>query len=228
VKWLAFLAVLLHGTAVAAQSPNIEFEPHLGIMVPGEVAFREGRLDDYYGRVPVVLVLGYLGCVNLCGTTLTGVDEALRGSGLVPGRDYTALFVSVDPRDEKAAPERRPGWHFLTGATAAAQVAHAVGFRYSFEKESGQYAHPAGFVVLTPQGKVAQYFEGVRFDSRELKNVIHEAGQGRTQTAFQRLLFVCFHDPLGGRHTPAVMAAVRIVMSALLVAAAFFAWRRLR
>src|SRR5690348_14177813 len=123
-------------------------------MVPGEVAFREGRLADYYGRAPVVLVLGYFGCVNLCGTTLTGVDEALRDTGLAAGRDYNALFVSVDPRDETAVPERRPGWHFLTGAAAAARVAQAVGFRYRFEKESGQFAHPAGFVVLTPKGRI--------------------------------------------------------------------------
>lgn len=230
MKLLAFLAalVLAHGTAVAARNPDVEFEPHLGATVPGDVAFREARLGDYYGRAPVVLVLGYFGCVNLCGTTLTGVDEALRQTGLDPDGDYTALFVSVDPRDENAVPERRPGWHFLTGAAAAARVAQAVGFRYAFEKESGQFAHPAGFVVLTPQGKVAQYFEGVRFDSSALRKVLQAAGKGETQSTFQRLLFVCFHDPLGGRHTPAVMAAVRIVMLSLLLAGGLFAWRRRR
>lgn len=228
MKLLAFLVVLLHCSAVSAQERNVEFDAHLGASVPGEVAFREARLDNYYGRVPVVLVLGYMGCVNLCGTTLAGVDEALRDTRLVAERDYRALFVSIDPRDEKARPERRPGWHFLTGAAAAARVARTVGFRYRFEKESGQFAHPAGFVVLTPEGKVAQYFEGVRFDPGRLKETLLAAKRGETQSSFQRLLFVCFHDPLGGRNTPAVMSAVRIFMAMLLVGAGFFAWRRLR
>ena len=207
---------------------DISFDPHPGASVPGHLAFRESRLDAYYGRVPVVLVLGYLGCVNLCGTTLTGVSEALHGSGLVAERDYRALFVSIDPRDESAPAERRAGWHFLTGAAAAAKVAQAVGFRYRFEKESGEFAHPAGFVVLTPQGKVSRYFEGVRFDAGDLRQALLGAGEGQVQSAFQRLLFVCFHDPLGGRNTPAVMAALRIAMAALLAALGFFAWRQLR
>lgn len=228
MKLAIFLCVLVHCAVAAAQDRSIEFDPHLGALVPGDVAFREARLGDYYGRVPIVLVLGYFGCVNLCGTTLTGVAEALQQSGLAPERDYAALFVSIDPRDEQARAERRPGWHFLTGAHAAARVAQQVGFAYYFEKESGEFAHPAGFVVLTPEGKVASYFEGVRFDSREVRDGIRQASEGRAQTSFQRLFFVCFHDPLGGRNTPAVMAGVRIAMALVLAGLGFFAWRRLR
>lgn len=226
MRRLALLLVLVSLRAFG--QPEISFDERLGSRVPGDVSFREARLADYYGRAPVVLVLGYFGCVNLCGTTLTGVDEALRDTGLAADLDYRALFASIDPRDEKAAPERRPGWHFLTGAAAAARVAQAVGFRYRFEKESGEFAHPAGFVVLTPEGRIAQYFEGVRFDAGELKKTLIEARQGETQSSFQRFLFVCFHDPLGGRHTAAVMAGVRIAMLTLLAAAGFVAWRRLR
>lgn len=199
---------------------DVAFTPHPGARVPA--------LDPYYGGPPIVLVLGYLGCVNLCGTTLTGVDLALRDTKLVPDRDYRALFVSVDPRDEKTAPQGRPGWHFVTGAASAARVAQAVGFRYRYEKESGQFAHPAGFVVLTPDGTVSRYFEGVRFDDVELKNAIVEARQGQVQSTWERLVLVCFHDPLLGRNTPAVMMAVRIAMGLLVLAAGFFAWRRLR
>jgi protein SCO1 len=200
---------------------DVSFDEHPGARVPG--------LDDYYGGPPIVLVLGYLGCVNLCGTTLTGVAEALRDTKLAPERDYRALFVSIDPRDEKAPPERRPGWHFLTGAAAASRVAEAVGFRYRYEKESGQFAHPAGFMVLTPQGKVARYFAGVRFDARQLKDAILQASEGEVQqSAWDRLVLVCFHDPLGARNTPAVMLGVRIAMALLIIAAGLLAWRRLR
>jgi protein SCO1/2 len=221
------LLLFLWSSALAAM-PDVAFQPHPGALVPADAHFREARLGEYLGGAPIVLVLGYDGCVNLCGTTLNGVAEALRETGLVPDRDYTALFVSIDPRDERAPPERRAGWHFLTGAAAAARVAQAVGFRYAYEEESGQFAHPAGFVLLTPEGKVARYFEGVRFDAQTLRLGIEEAGKGKTSHAFARLLLVCFHDPLNGRNTPAVMAGVRIASGLLLLAFGVFAWRRLR
>jgi hypothetical protein len=59
----------------------------------------------------------------------------------------------------------------------------------------------------------------------------HGIGRGRyqrLQSSFQTLLFVCFHDPLGGRNTPAVMAGLRIAVAALLAALGLLAWRRLR
>jgi protein SCO1/2 len=216
----ALLVALLLLARPALAQVDVSFDPHPGAQVPA--------LDEYYGGPPIVLVLGYLGCVNLCGTTLTGVAEALRDTKLVPERDYRALFVSIDPRDENAPRERRPGWHFVTGAAAAAKVARAVGFRYRYEEDSGQFAHPAGFVVLTPQGTVARYFEGVRFDSSELAAALRGARQGEVQSAWDRLILVCFHDPAGGRNTASVMMAVRIAMALLLAAAGFFAWRRLR
>lgn len=228
-RWPLLLPLLLFlwSSALAAM-PDVAFQPHPGALVPADARFREARLGEYFGGAPIVLVLGYVGCVNLCGTTLNGVAEALRETGLTPERDYIALFVSIDPRDERAPPERRPGWHFLTGASAAARVAQAVGFRYAYEEQSGQFAHPAGFVLLTPQGEVARYFEGVRFDAETLRLKIEEAEKGETSGALTRLLLVCFHDPLGGRNTQAVMTGVRIASGLLLVAFGVFAWRRLR
>jgi protein SCO1/2 len=224
-RWL--LLLFLWSSALAAM-PDVAFQPHPGAVVPADARFREARLGEYFGGAPIVLVLGYVGCVNLCGTTLNGVAEALHETGLKPGRDYTALFASIDPRDERAPPKRRPGWHFLTGAAAAARVAQAVGFRYAYEAQSGQFAHPAGFVLLTPQGAVARYFQGVRFDADQLRDAISRARTGEPQSPFARLLLVCFHDPLNGRNTPAVMAGVRIASVLLLVAFGVFAWRRLR
>lgn len=223
-----FALLLVISLPAMGAMPDVAFQPHAGAPVPGDAQFREAKLGDYYGRAPLVLVLGYIGCVNLCGTTLNGVAEALGETGLVPERDYRALFVSIDPRDEHAPAERRPGWHFLTGAAAAASVAQAIGFRYRFEENTGQFAHPAGFVVLTPQGRIARYFEGVRFDAKALRAALEEASSGKSSDALDRLLLVCFHDPLSGRNTPAVMAGVRIAAGLLLAAFGLLAWRRLR
>lgn len=221
------LFMLLIAFGAQAHTPEVGFEPHVGARIP-DLAFREARLGNYLGAAPVVLVLGYLGCVNLCGTTLEGVSLALRDTGLAPERDYRALFVSIDPRDERAAAERRAGWHFLTGAGPAAALAETLGWHYYYEADSGQFAHPAGFVVLTPQGEVARYFMGVRFDPAELRGAIEAAALGRTQSPLERLLLLCFHDPVAGKHSAAVLMALRLAMGLFLVGVGFLAWRSLR
>jgi protein SCO1/2 len=222
-----WVLLLICATAQAHES-DVAFEARPGAAVPAALSFRESPLVRYLGAAPVVLVLGYESCVNLCGMTLEGASEALRRTGLAPERDYTALFVSIDPRDEKAAPRRRPGWHFLTGAAAAARVAQAVGFRYRFDQASGEFAHPAGFVVLTPQGRVSRYFEGVRFDPAELKRSLLDASRGEARGGFEGFLLRCFRDPDNGRNTATVLAAVRIALIAFLLGFGWVAWRRLR
>ena len=224
---MKLVALLLFCTSALAHPGDVSFDPHPGAQLPA-VQFREAPLARYLGFAPVVLVLGYAGCVNLCGTTLEGVALALKDTKLVAGQDYSALWVSIDPRDERSPPAPRAGWHMLTGAQAAAQVAQAVGFRYRFEKSSGEYAHPAGFVVLTPDGKVSRYFEGVRFDGGQLRTAILEAGEGRTQTSVETLLLVCFHDLQNGRYTATVLTAIRIAMGVFLLGLGVVAWRHLR
>jgi protein SCO1/2 len=225
---LAALALMLLTLTAFAHGPAVDFDPHPGARLDARLGFREARLGDYLGALPVVLVLGYNHCANLCGTTLQGVSLALRDTGLAPERDYTALFVSIDPRDEKAPPERRNGWHFLTGAAAASALARAVGFRYYYDADSGEFAHPAGFVLLTPQGEVARYFMGVRFDAAQLRQAIGAAAAGKTESSFERLLLVCFHDPVSGKYNAVVLTAVRIAMALFLLAVGWFAWRKLR
>jgi protein SCO1/2 len=223
---LAWL-LLFVSCAALAHVADFAFDPHPGERVPADLRFREAALAGYLGGRPIVLVLGYGGCVNLCGTTLMSTALALQRAGLRADRDYTALFVSIDPRDEAAPPER-PGWHVLTGANSAARLARSVGFNFAFDKESGEFAHPAGFVVLTPEGTVARYFEGVGFDPGELRAALLDASRGKTAGPIERVLLLCFHDPVQGRHTGAVMLALRAAGIAFLALLGLFAWRRLR
>src|SRR5439155_1083672 len=68
---------------------------------------------------PAVLVLGYLGCKDLCPLTLSGALEALSASGLEPGRDYRAAFVSIDSRDDRGALAREKEARIALAALAA-------------------------------------------------------------------------------------------------------------
>jgi len=229
VKRLLVLLLLIPWYTSGFAGP-VGFESHSGAAVPGALAFREDgpvRMGDYFGRGPVVLVLGYLGCVNLCSTTWQGAAEALEATGLRADSDYVAIFMSIDPRDETAPARHRAGWHVLTGARSAAVVADKVGFQYEYDADSGQYAHPAGFVVLDPVGAVSAYFGGVRFDSKALGAALRSASRGETPGVLETVLLVCFHDPVNGRYSDTVLVSLRVAIFVFLAGIGWLAWRRL-
>lgn len=225
-------AFFLASSAAWAQVNEVDFDPQIGADVPGSLEFREATaavlLGQYFGARPIVLVLGYFGCRHLCPLLVDGVSEALARSGMKPERDYSALFVSIDPRDEAAAPNRRAGWHLLSGAASAARLARIVGFKFFYDKETGEFGHPAGFLVLTPQGQLARYFPGVRFDAQLVKAAIADAARGETSNAFERFLLRCFHDPVTGKYSQAVLISVRVAGLLFLALLGFFGWRWLK
>lgn len=239
------LLLLLHCLVARGEIPpaGLEFVQKPGNEVALGVALRDeaGRtvpLRDYFGVLPVVLVLGYFQCPNLCSTVLDGVMESLLQAGL-PASAYRLVAVSIDPRENPAAARHKQAAyrnvlagkaeaHFLTGdGEATGHLSASVGFPYAWDSEHGQYVHPAGFVVATPGGRIARYFLGVRFEPRDVRLALVEASAGRVGSAGDRLLLLCSHyDPESGRYTFAAMTAVRAASLLMAAALAAWVWRR--
>jgi len=209
---------------------GVGFEPHPGTQVPADLTFKDElgapvRLADYLGQRPVVLTLNYFTCPNLCPLTVQDLASALGDVPFELGEQYTVLTVSIDPTDtpvlaqqkkrEYLRPYPRPGiengWHFLTGdQEAIARLTDAVGFRYAYDADQHEYAHPAGLVVLMPNGTVSRYLYGLDFEPNDLRLALVEAGQQQIATVADRILLLCYHyDPENGRYSSLVLAAVR-------------------
>jgi len=244
------LAVSWPGAGARAQpAPNppvLQFDQRLGAAIPPGLAFRDqaGRavtLGDYFAQRPVILVLGYYRCPMLCSTLMDGILQSLRSIGV----DYEVVAASIDPRETPrdaarkyaayralAEPGRGERLHLLTGEAApVAGLARAAGFPYRRDPATGQYGHPAGFLVLTPEGRVSRYFPGLRFAPKDVRLALVEASSGRVGTLSDRLALLCYHyDPRHGRYDLAVMAVARAVglatLAALAVAIAVMIRRR--
>jgi protein SCO1/2 len=239
------LLVLASLAAHAHMGPHpeagITFDQHPGARVPIDAAFVDAggtrtTLSNAIDGKPTVLILGYAHCKDLCALTVPGAAEALDRAGLAPGRDYEAVFASIDARERgdtlaavanRVPATDRSAWRILGGDDASVRaVAKTVGFHYRYEPERDAYAHPEGLVVLSPDGTISRYFFGVRFDANDMRRAIEEAGQGRTGGIAQQLLLLCYHfDPTTGRYTPRILGILRIVIAAFAVAATIYAWR---
>lgn len=237
--------------AVPQDLEEVTITQRLDEQLPLDLAFKDEngravRLGDYFdGERPVVLTLGYYKCPMLCGLVLEGLLDAVRELDWTPGREFDIVTVSIDPREKPTLarlkkqnyiktygrPEAASGWHFLTGEQEAIRaLADAVGFRYQYVPDTGQFAHSAAIFVVTPQGRTARYLFGVRYPAQALRLSLVEATDGRIGSPVDQFLLYCYqYDETKGRYAPVAMKIMRLGagLSAVILGAVLVGlWRR--
>ena len=257
LRFMCFLLFICHTVPTFAANSSlsdqvltqITFDQNLNQQISFSLPFRDEhgaqtQLSSCFDQKPVILVLGYYSCPLLCTLTLNGLIESLQDLRLDAGKDFTVINVSIDPNETAAlaAAKKRSylrryghgqnerGWRFLTGdPTATHQLADEIGFHYAYDPAVRQYAHPSGFVVLSPGGKVTHYFFGVKYSARELDQALHEAADGKSGSPIEKFLLLCFHyNPITGKYGQLVMSLVRASGVAILLALAWLLTRRKR
>lgn len=187
---------------------------------------REIALGSLYGKRPVLLSFVYFTCPLLCTQVLNAMTATVSNLPLEAGKDFDLVVISIDPKDTPAVaaakkaefvhrykdPTASSGWHFLTGTEPEIRrVAAAAGFKYSWDEQTQQYAHPTGIIVSTPDGRLARYLFGLEFGPRDLKLALVDASEGKVGTLADQLLLYCYHyDPMTGRYGIYVMRVLRI------------------
>lgn len=212
----------------------------LGASLPLRTPLRDGAgrnvlLGDYFGgSAPVLLVFGYYRCRTLCNLVFDDVLQALALSG---AQGYRLLGISIDPTEGPAdAAARQAGWRrtlpdqsapiLLTGdAAPVANLAGTAGFAYRYDARQGLYQHPAGFLIATPDGTIARYFLGLRYDPAALRTALALAGQGRTGMLAEPVSLVCAAAArLTGGRSGTVMRTVQVGGAATLVLLGALVW----
>lgn len=250
---LLLLASLLLLSSLHAQGLNasnqpdilkkIGIEQRLGEQAPLDLEFYDEAgntvpLQQYFGEKPVILALVYYNCPMLCNLVLNGLTKNLKPLSFSAGEEFDIISLSFDHRETPAlAAEKKKnylkdydrasaasGWHFLTGDSVnISRLAEAVGFRYQFDPVTKEYAHAGGIMVLTPQGKLARYFYGVDYPSRDLRLSLVEASENKIGSPVDQLLLYCYHyDPRTGKYGLVIMNVLRLAgIATVLLLVAF-------
>lgn len=210
---------------------SVGFDQRLGEKIPLDVTLRDetGRevmLAEYFGDRPVIFTLVYFRCPMICGQVLQGLARSIKPISMTPGSGYDIITISIDPTEgpelaakKKAAyiedygrPEAAAGWHFLTTPDEKTidRLASAIGFRYTYNPETTQYAHAAGYALLTPDGTISQYFFGIEIPSRNLQQSLEAAGASKVGSRIKQLLLFCYDfDPSTGKYSLTAMSILR-------------------
>jgi protein SCO1 len=214
------------------QLGDVGIEQRLDQQVPLQLPFHDetGKTvllrDFFHTGKPVILSLVYFNCNMLCSQVLAEMAHSLRRLKFDPGKQFEIVTVSFDPREtpEMAAaakskyvamygrPGAEGGWHFLTGDQASiTPLSDAVGFHYRWDPQTKQFAHATGIMLLTPEGRVAQYYYGARYFASDLRLGLIQASHNRIGTLADQIVLYCYHyDPRTGRYGAIVFRVIQL------------------
>lgn len=232
---------------------KVGIEQKLGGQLPLDAQFKDEsgnlvKLGSYFGQGrPVIVAFVYYECPMLCNQVLNGLTGSLKGVAFDAGKEFDVVAISFDAREfdkpdlaknKKAnymerygRPGTEKGWHFLTGTQESIeQVTSAAGFSFKWDEKSDQFAHSAGVMVVTPEGKLSRYLYGIDYSPKDLKFGIMESAENRVGNAAEQLLLYCYHyDPSTGKYGLAILNVMRLggIVTVLgLGAMGFVFWRR--
>jgi len=249
---LVLLTLFSHTGRAYSQSDilgQVNFVPKMDAQIPLDLTFRSAadqpvRIGDYFAARPVILVIGYYNCPNLCDMVRQGLVDSLRTLSFDAGKDFNVVAVSIDPAETPknstdaenqfivsyGRDRSEKGIDFLTGSQdSIKQLAQAVGFEYAYDDSIKQFAHPSGIIVLTPQGRISRYFYGIQFAPNDLRLGLVEASANKIGTVVDQVLLRCYHyDPSTGKYNLIILDALQWAGLATVVALAFFIYRLYR
>jgi protein SCO1/2 len=135
---------------------------------------------------------------------------------LAENTDYKVLTVSFaeDETPDLAKSKRKnqlasmsrayvaDAWHFVIGENNSSGVlAEKVGFVYEKTvSEAGKvdYIHAAALIILSPEGKITRYLNGIEQLPFDAKMALVEASDGKVGPTIAKTLLYCFaYDPKG-------------------------------
>ena len=201
----------------AQQEVEIGIVEHLDEYLPDSISLINENgdqvwLSDVIDK-PTVINFVYYRCPGICSPLMEAVAGVMDKSDLVPGEDYQVLTISFDPTEtidlgirKKAnylnlmsnkVGEAKTGWRFFVSDSASiARATNATGFKY--KKTGNDYLHAASLAVVSPDGKITRYLNGMYFLPFEWKMAIVEASEGKSGPTLNKVLRYCYtYDPVG-------------------------------
>jgi protein SCO1 len=227
---LGFLLILF------LQAPNpilsrVGVDQKLGSPVDSSIVVHDEdghniRLGDLFRNRPVLLTPVYYECPMLCSVQLNSLVRALKVMPMVPAKDFDIITFSIDPRETPEVARSRKqhyvrdygkagadtAWHFLTAdAESIKRLTDSIGFRYTVDPSTGQFAHVSTLLTLMPDGRISQYFYGLEYDPADLKASLRRASEGKVGSLVQQALLYCYkYDPSTGRYSLSILRIVRV------------------
>lgn len=222
---LVVLLALFLSTLSYGSDDKIGAYERLGNYVPLDLVYtnelgEKKTLGEYMDGKPTVISVNYFHCPGICGPQIDGLTKSLDRVGLLEGKEYKPLtisFVITDTQEDALNFKNnhinlikkgfdKSAWNFLVSDDQKTidTLTEALGYEYKkIVNKQGliDYIHPAGLVILAPDGKITRYLSGIRYTPFDLKMAFFEAAKGEVRPTISRALAFCFSfDPENSKY----------------------------
>jgi len=204
---------------LSVQATQLGINERLGEMVPLDLKFINEKgekvtLKKLMDGKPTMISLNYFRCAGICTPQFNDMAKMLGRLDLAENFDYKVITVGFaeDEGYELAAAKKRTmiqaiqrdfvpdAWHFVIGENNSSGIlADKVGF--TFQKSVSpagvvDYVHAAALIMLSPEGKITRYLNGIEQLPFDVKMALMEAGEGKVGPTIAKNLLYCFaYDP---------------------------------
>ncbi len=217
---------VIRNDGVPRQLKDVTVEQKLGDKIPLTLPLTDStgkRIKTGYlfdGTKPTIITLNYSSCPMLCSVQLNQMAQSLGELEQRVGDDFNILTVSIDPKETTATaaatkqkylelllrkqPGAEQGWTFCTASQPViTKLADVLGFRYTYDRASGEYYHPAMAAYVSPDGVITRYSLDVGFEPLDMKIALVEAGNGTVGTVVDQFILWCSNfDPDANSYVP--------------------------
>ncbi len=203
--------------------PKVGIQEKLGQTIPldQELYDETGHLVSLKSLVnkPTIFTFVYFRCPGICTPLLNELTKVIDKTDLVLGKDYQIITISFDYREtpDIAAgkkdnylqllkkPEDPNGWRFLTGDSLTIQrVTDGAGFY--FTRTGNDFIHAGALIIVSPEGKITRYINGIQYLPFDVKMAVYEASTGKVGPTIAKILTFCFsYNPEGRTYSLNVM-----------------------
>jgi len=236
------LMLVLMALYVSVNAAELGMNEHPGTMIPLDLKFineegKEVTLKKMMDGKPTMITLNYYKCAGICGPQLADMAKMLSKLDLAENTDYKVLTISFaeDETPDLAKRKRaaylssitrdfvQDAWHFLIGENNSSGIlADKIGFTFKKDvQENGavDYIHPGSLIMLSPEGKVTRYLNGIGQLPFDVKMAVIEAGEGKVGPTIAKKLLFCFaYDPKGKTYVFKWEKIVGIIMTLIMLA----------
>ncbi|HVT12087.1 MAG TPA: SCO family protein [Fimbriimonadaceae bacterium] len=217
-------------------------DQHYGAQVPGDVPFNDEhgnaiKFGDLYGSRPLIVMPMFFLCQGVCSVeTDSLLQNIIQMDDLTVGKDYDVILLSINPKEtpELILPrwkstvkmygrtDSEKGFHFLSGTYEnIRKITDALGFRWVYDPKEGTINHPAGLMLLSPEGKITGYMINKEFPRAFLSHMITDAKASKISPKTDTVLFGCIMiDHATGRRSLVIENVIRLCAAIFAVGVA--------
>lgn len=173
---------------------------------------------------------------------------------VIPGRDFDLVVMSIHPKEtvdlarakkaelmsqfreawQKQTPEMQEqlntymdrGVHYTVADPAEARkLTDAMGFYYSYDEKKDWVNHPAAAAFIATSGKIVAYNTGSNFQTKTVRNNIHESVKGTVQPIGDVFLLGCFKMDASSPRTRTIVQILNLCAVLTVACVSFLIWR---